>query len=324
MRKLIIVFVLCMLPFFAYADLTIHFVDVGHGDCTILVSNGEAAIVDGGPVAASEDIFNYIRFLGLTDIKYAFATHPQTDHVGGLPAAFHAANVHGLFASVDSSDNERFNVLLETAASQNVPFTVLKAGDRLPLGDSTITVMSPAKHYNSINDMSLVLRITSPGMDVLLCGDASANVEQDLLKSKADLTADVIRVGHHGSATSTTPKFLAAVSPRYAVISSSEKYGDQQRDTMIMLIDNRITTLSTDFLGTFALNGSVLMPTKTAHAEPYPLVGNKKSLVLHYGTCESVADMKEHNKVLFFSFEEAAEKGYKPCKRCYPTQKAQP
>lgn len=325
MRKLLLVLALCLLPLFASADLEVHFVDVGHGDCTILISNGEVAIVDGGPVGASETVFNYIKYLGIKDIKYAFVTHPETDHVGGLPAAFHAANVHALYASVDSSDNNRFNVLLDTAADFSVPLTVSRVGDTFPLGDATITVLSPAISYNSTNDRSLVLRITSDSMTVLLCGDAGVNVEKDLIASGVDLTADVLRVGHHGSGTSTSDDFISAVSPRYAVISSADRYGDQQTTMMVRLIEHRVTVLCTDYLGTFALSGNVIVSTKTAHTDPYPLVGNKNSRVFHYGTCESVGDMKEGNKVLFLTIEDAIEKGYKPCKRCHPTPKeAQP
>lgn len=320
MRRILLVALLLMIPLMAYADLEVHFVDVGHGDCTILISNGEAAIVDGGPVSASETVYNYIRYLGLTDIKYAFATHPQTDHVGGLPSAFHAAKVGTLYSPVATSDNARFNVLVETATEMSVPLIVPKVGDTFSLGDATITVLSPAIDYNSTNDMSLVLRVTSDDMTVLLCGDASHKVEADLLERGVDLSADVLRVGHHGSSTSTTDAFLASVSPRYAVISSADRYGDQQTDMMVRLISQRITVLCTDYLGTFALNANVIVSTKTAHTDPYPLVGNKNSRVYHYGTCDSVSDMKERNKVLFLTIEDAVEKGYKPCKRCLPVQ----
>lgn len=318
-RLLLLVFLL--FPLFACAELEVHFVDVGHGDCTILISNGEVAIIDGGPVSASETVYNYIRYLGIKDIKYVFATHPQTDHVGGLPSAFHAATVHALYSPVATSDNARFNILLDKATEFSVPLIVPHVGDTLPLGDATITILSPSISYNNANDMSLVLRVTSDDMTVLLCGDATHKVEEDLLESGVDLSADVLRVGHHGSNTSTTDAFLTAVSPRYAVISSADRYGDQQTEMMVRLISQRITVLCTDYLGTFALNGNVLVSTKTAHTDPYPLVGNKNSRVYHYGTCESVSDMKEENKILFMTIEDAVEKGYKPCKRCLPIQK---
>lgn len=325
MRKLLLVIALCLLPLWAYADLEAHFVDVGHGDCTILISNGEVAIVDGGPVGASDTVFTYLKYLGISEIKYAFATHPQNDHVGGLPSAFHAAKVGTLYSPVSTSDNARFNVLIDTAADMSVPLIVPKVGDTLPLGDATITILSPAISYNNANDMSLVLRVESDDMTVLLCGDASHKVEADLLKSGVDLSADVLRVGHHGSSTSTTDPFVAAVSPKYAVISSSDNDLNANTDLMLRLMSQRVTVLCTDYLGTFALNANVIVSTKTAHTDPYPLVGNKNSRVYHYGTCESVSDMKEQNKVVFLTIDDATEKGYKPCKRCNPTPKeAQP
>lgn len=321
MRKMLLVLLLCLLPICARADLVAHFVDVGHGDCTILISNGEAAIIDGGPVGASDTVFTYLRDLGITDIKYVFATHPQTDHVGGLPAAFFACDVGSLYTPVTESDNARFNVLLDTASEQSVPIIVPSVGDQLPLGDATITILSPAHYYSDPNDMSLVLLVSSPEMTVLLCGDAGEKVERDLLASDFDLTADVLRVGHHGSRTASSEAFVVAVSPRFAVVSSSDRYSNPDPDVTSILIEHNATVLCTDNIGTFAIGGNMIIGAKSQQETIYPYVGNRKSHVLHYGSCESVKNMKESNKVIFETFEEATEKGYRPCKSCHPQPK---
>lgn len=311
MKRFLLFLLLFLLPSSVSADLEAHFLDVGHGDCTILISNGEVAIIDGGPVSASDMVFTYLHDLGVTDIKYAFATHPQTDHVGGLPAAFHATTVHALYTPVTESSNDRFNVLLEKAHEMNVPVIIPTVGDQLSLGDAIITVLSPSKAYTDENDMSLVLRVTSPNMTLMICGDAGSKVEKDLIAAGTDLTADVLRISHHGSDNATTPAFLREVVPQYAVISCSERYDNPDPDIMERLLDNGITVLCTDYIGTITTTGSEIKCEKW-------YVGNMNSEIFHRHTCASVDKMKEKNKCTLYSREEAMHKDYRPCKNCSP------
>lgn len=319
-RILLYLLVLLAIPAFAFADLEAHFLDVGHGDCTILLCDGEAAIVDGGPVSSSDMVFTYLRDLGVTEIRYAFATHPQTDHVGGLPAAFHAAKMQALYTPVTEYDNARFGVLMDKAEEMNVPVIVPAVGDQLALGSATITVLSPAKGYTDPNDLSLVLRIDHDSMSLLICGDAGADVEADLIASGANLDVDVIRISHHGSDTATTPKFVAAASPKYAVISCSERYNNPDPDIMQLLLRCEIPVLCTDYLGTIVIEKDDLMCKK--EYDPIKCekwyVGNMRTEVFHRHTCSSVDKMSKSNKVALYSTEEAEHKGYRPCKNCSP------
>ena len=319
LHRVILLALAFLFPLAASADLEAHFLDVGHGDCTILISDGEAAIIDGGPVSASQMVFSYFRSLGVTDVKYAFATHPQTDHVGGLPSAFHAAKVHALYTPVTEYANDRFHVLMDKAAEMNVPVIVPAVGDTLPLGDSVITVLSPAGSYRDPNDLSLVLRVDSPGLSILLCGDATQTVEHDLIRSGQPLRADVMRVSHHGSDDATALEFLSAVRPRYAVISCSERYDNPDPDTMARLLSSGATTLCTDYVGTI-----VITPATSLRREYEPVrcdrwyVGNLNSGVYHRHTCSSVSRMKLANQHPLYSREEALRNGFTPCKNCSP------
>lgn len=317
--RIITLVLVLLIPFAASADLEAHFLDVGHGDCTILVSNGEAAIIDGGPASAGSMVFTYLRNLGVTDIRYAFATHPQTDHVGGLPSAFHAAKVHALYTPVTEYDNERFRVLMNKAAEMETPVIVPSVGDTLPLGDSTITVLSPARSYRDPNDLSLVLRVDSPGLSILICGDATQTVEQELVRSGQPLQADVIRISHHGSDDATTPEFLDAVNPRWAVISCSERYDNPDPDTMARLLSSGATTLCTDYVGSIVITPGTL--AKGLH-EPVRCdrwyVGNMSSGVYHRHTCSSVDRMKQANQLPLYSEEECLYLRFTPCKNCSP------
>lgn len=313
MKRIFLLFLLLLLPLTACADLEAHFLDVGHGDCTIIICDGEAAIIDGGPVSASEFVYSYIQELGVTEIKYAFATHPQIDHVGGLPAVFHAANVHALYTPVTEYDNNRFSKLMDKAAEMSVPVIVPTVGDQLPLGSATITVLSPAKTYSDANDISLILRIDAEEMSLLLCGDAGKTVERDLLEGGADLDADVIRISHHGSDTATTAEFISAVSPRYAIISCSERYENPDPIIMERLIVAGIPVLCTDYVGTVILNELSEDPT----CEKW-CIGNESTMVYHRYTCPSVDKMVDSNKHIFYSTAEAEYEEYRPCRNCSP------
>lgn len=306
---------LLLLPCAALVELEAHFIDVGHGDCTILLCDGEAMIVDGGPVSSNDLIFTYIRQLGITELKYAVATHPNTDHVGGLPAAFHAAKVRALYTPVLEYDGNRFQVLMEKAVEMEVPVIVPAAGQELTLGGAQITVLSPMQAYADVNDMSIVLRVTYGNHAFLLCGDAGKAVEKDLLDAGAELAADVIRISHHGSDTASSRPFLEAVGAQYAVISCSERYENPDPVIMERLLTLRAIPLCTDYSGDVVIRSDGV--TLTLNTERY-YVGNINSDVYHRMSCSSVEKMKEKNKEVVYSGAEAEFKGYRPCKNCSP------
>lgn len=300
----------------AFAELEAHFLDVGHGDCTIITCDGEAMIIDGGESGESDLVFSAIKALGITDLKYAVSTHPQSDHVGGLPAAFHAATVHALYTPVTEYDSDRFQTLMDKAEEMSVPVIVPAAGDTLPLGDAKITVVSPIKQYKDANDMSIVLRIDYGNHSFLLCGDAGEAVEKALIKAGAALDVDVLKVAHHGSDSATTPAFVNAVTPRYAVISCSARYDNPDQDVLQALYGVPLCdVLRTD------INGDVVIVSdgdKLTVTPEYYYVGNKKSEVFHRMTCNSVDKMKESNKVTLYTPHQAEYKEFRPCKNCSP------
>lgn len=315
MKKLLLWLMLLLLPCAAGAELEAHFLNVGHGDCTILTCEGESMIIDGGTASRSDLVFTYLRNLGVSELKYAFATHPNTDHVGGLPAAFHAAQVGTLYTSVADFSGSRFQVLMETAAEKEVPVLVPQVGDTMTLGSAVITILSPAEAYPDMNDMSIVMRIDYGATSFLFCGDAGETVESRLLADGAEVAANVLRVGHHGSDTATSEAFIDAVDPRYAIISCSERYDNPDEAVMQRLLDKGVTPLCTDYMGTVVLR----CDGEHVHLETGPVyIGNANSDVFHHPGCSSVGTMKETNKVSLYSRLEAVVRGYRPCKRCNP------
>lgn len=316
MKRFFLFLILLLFPLPALADLEAHFLDVGHGDCTIIVCDGEAMIIDGGESSYSDLVFTAIRNLGITDLKFAVATHPQSDHVGGLPAAFHAATVRALYTPVTDYDSDRFRTLMDKATEMSVPVIVPAAGDVLHLGDAKITVIAPVKQYKDANDMSIVLRIDYGIHSFLLCGDAGEAVEKALLKAGTALDADVLKVAHHGSSSATTAAFAKAVSPRYAIISCSARYDNPDGSVLNTLYAIPFCdVLRTDINGDVVIrsNGGEFTVTTEYH-----YIGNANSDVFHRKTCNSVDRMKESNKVTLYTPGQAEYKNYRPCKNCSP------
>lgn len=315
---------LCLLlsfPCAASADLEAHFLDVGHGDCTIITCDGESMIIDGGNSGCSELVFNYLTNHGITELKYAVATHPDSDHVGGLPAAFHAANVQTLFSPVKDSSEKRFGTLIKTAKQKSVPLIVPDAGATYSLGDAKITILSPVIMFADTNDISIVLRIDYGSTSFLFTGDASTAVEKDLIARSANLDADVLKVSHHGSSTATSSAFVSAVSPEVAVISCAHDTDYPSWDVLYALADTSV--LITAQKGTIILRADadglkISADSQQATKPDSSYVGNKNSMIFHYSTCESVSKMKEKNKVFFSEKEQAEKSGYRPCNICDP------
>lgn len=323
MKKVLSLFLLLFLifPLIASADLEAHFLDVGHGDCTIITCDGEAMIIDGGNAGSSQLIANYLKNNGLTNLKYAVATHPDADHIGGLPAAFHAATVQTLLSPVETSDENRFNVLLNTATGKAVPLVVPEAGTVYTLGNAQVTVLSPVIQFANKNDLSIVLRVDYGKTSMLLMADASTAVERDLIARHANLDADVLKVSHHGSDTATSTAFLNAVTPDIAVISCAANSGAPSWNVLYALADKSILTTAqkgTIILRSDAETLSISNKDILTETQSNSYVGNRNSLVYHYPSCEGVAKMKDKNKVYFETKEQAESRGYHSCNICDP------
>ena len=201
--------------------LTVHFIDVGQGEATVITCGGQALMIDGGGSGASQTIYHYLKkTLGLKRIDYMISTHPHADHAGGLSAALNACDVGAIYSPVTQVDEENrpFESLLKYAALQNLTLKVPAPGDSFTLGGAVVTFLGPLKPSANMNDMSLVARVSYGRVSMLFVGDAEAGEESDLLGSGMPLDSDVLKVGHHGSATSTGEAFLNAVSPSVALI----------------------------------------------------------------------------------------------------------
>ncbi len=238
--------------------LTLRVIDVGQAQSLLLTCGDDAILVDAGEYASGGKVLAALSRAGVSTLTAAIVTHPHSDHYGGLRTVLEKVPAAAFYTSAVPEEQlptaQSYGKLLDTLAAQAVPSAYLFAGDTLSLGDATVTVLSPAKGatWENLNNYSLVLRVTYGNTAFLLMGDAETEVEETLLAAKAELSAAVLVVGHHGSATSSSTDFLKAVAPRYAVISVGEdnSYNLPNTGVLTRLKEQGAALYRTDLQGT--------------------------------------------------------------------------
>ena len=204
------------------APLELHFIDVGKADAILLQCQGKTALLDAGTWASGSRVVDYLHRVGVERLDYIIASHPDSDHIGGMAQVLEEIPAESLVIypwPEEMRQSGEFRQLEEAAFSKQVPVLEVEAGDALPFGETCLQILGPLEDYEDTNDCSLVVRLEYEGFSALFCGDIENAAELDLVKSGADLDADLLKVAHHGSAGSSSERFLEAVSPAYAVIS---------------------------------------------------------------------------------------------------------
>lgn len=332
MKKAIIFVVMlfqCMFSIVAYADLDIHFLDVGDADAAIIVCDDEVMVVDAGEPKHSQLVYSYLRTnLCVDTIKYVVMTHPHDDHIGGIPAVMNACSIGTIYSPVQEYHGDRFETVIQTANKQGLAITVPQYGEEFDVGGARCKVVSPIETSSKVNNISIVLLIEYGDTRILLTGDMEKEAEEILLATWEDIHADVMKVAHHGRDTSSTRMFLRVVNADYYVVSrgtqlaervndrleaSGEVYTTQEHGTIICHSDGE--SISFTFLKTPADEAEVGAIVESG--EIY-FVGNRNSKKLHCSWCDSVTTMAEKNKVIFQTKQEALDNGYTGCARCKP------
>lgn len=233
----------------AEPGLWVHFLDVNHADCILLECGGEFALVDGGYPESGDKIVQYLTDQGVDELDLMVGTHPHGDHIGGLPQVLDTFPTERVWTSQLPYKNDYVNSFTNAVTRRGVELEQPRPGETFQLGDATIDVIGPLNLlYEDANDLSLVLRVTYGDTRFLLTGDMEEVAERELVEAEVDLKADVLKVGHHGSSSSTSYRFLRAVAPTYGVISlaAANEYGHPHRDPMSRLRDADVTIYRTD------------------------------------------------------------------------------
>lgn len=322
-------------PAEASSRLEVHFIDVGQADSILLLCDGQAMLIDGGNVSDSSLIYSYLKSHNVTELDYVVCTHAHEDHVGGLAGALNYAAAKKVFCPVTSYESTAFSNFLAALKKQNLSITVPGAGDSFALGGATVTVLAPIFEHDEVNNSSIVLRVDHGERSFLFMGDAELESEQEMLFCGCPVAADLIKIGHHGSESSTGYRLLYESSPQYAVISCGENnsYGHPDEAVMSRLRDAEVQVFRTDMQGNIVCisDGHALTITteKNRNVETNPTaqtgdtgsqavsyIGNVNSKIFHLPTCSSLP--MEKNRVYFAARPAAVNAGYRPCGNCHP------
>ena len=241
---------LAALPFFAaFAEgIDVYFLDVGQGSCAFIECDGCTMLIDGGPKTASQYVYSFLKNHDVGRLDYLVATHSDLDHVGGIAAALNAAQAGIVFAR---EPEPPFADIQKNLDVQKNHILVPTEGDRFSLGEASVTVIGPRRGAVYSDNTSLVLRVEYGATSFLFVGDSEMPDERALMDSKQVLKSTVLCVGHHGSSSSSSERFLKAVAPRYAVISvgADNSYGHPDADVLKRLSRLGVTTYRTDLDG---------------------------------------------------------------------------
>lgn len=331
-------------------EFSIRYIDVGQGDAALIQCDGHYMLIDGGPSEKSSKIYSILKDEGITKLDYIIATHPDADHIGGLSGALNYASTEVCYCTVNNHDTKTFRNLTKYLKKQNISITIPKTNTEIALGKATISFLDPGDgargnivltqgtvlRTEDLNE-SIIVRIDYGQNSFLFMADAETEEENRLLKNCKKLNCDVLKVAHHGSSSSSSPQFLKAVSPKYAIISVGKEnsYGHPAQDTLDNLSATGTTVLRTDFHGdiTVTSDGKEITILTEKSPDPATLLGslpvvpepettyvlNSNTKKFHYPTCSSVYDIKAKNRQdVTLTREEIIEMGYVPCKRCHP------
>lgn len=322
-------------------SFTIHFIDVGQADSALVTCDGHSMLIDGGNADDSNLVYSVLQRETEGHLDYVVGTHAHEDHIGGLSGAFEADTADITFCPVTEYDSKAFRNFKARADEKGGGITVPTVGDTFTLGEASVTVVAVNSVPEDTNNTSIVIRIVYGDTSFLFTGDAEQETEAMILESGQDIESTVLKVGHHGSSTSTSQAFLDAVSPTYAVISCGKdnSYGHPHSETLAKLASAGVEVLRTDELGdiyctsdgtevTFSY-GEYHKDSDTSAAEieepqqpdtiSETYILNTNSRKFHRPDCSSASQISDANREEYTGTrEELIEQGYTPCGYCKP------
>jgi len=336
---------------FSTGILQVNFIDVGQGDSALIqFPNGKAMLIDGGSGDKYGCVASVLAENKIDKIDVLVGTHTDDDHIGSLPGIIKNYSIDAVYLN-GFNDSRTYQAFVRESKNKGLALQQLYQGDSIVVDSAVkIQVFSPQDlNIETDNDYSPIMKLTYHNRSFLFLGDAEKTSEVIALTyDKKGLKSDVVKVGHHGSTTSSSPAFAYAVSPGIAVIPVGADNGYGHPDEIIV---NRWQLLGAKVYST-AKNGTISIrtdgdslelfanksteplikalysdsPTTTAQVQDQMPVktieasytGNKNSRVFHFPNCSSVDHMSHKNKILFDSRQQVIAEGYRPCKICNP------
>ncbi|WIF93991.1 ComEC/Rec2 family competence protein [Caminicella sporogenes] len=234
-------------------DLEVHFIDVGQADSIFIRNKDVCMLIDAGNNDDGDLVVNYLRRQGVKRLDYVVGTHPHEDHIGGLDVVINNFDIGKVYMPKIIHNTKTFKDVVLAVKNKGLKITPPVVGEKFKLGDAEGIILAPnSKKYEDLNNYSIVIKVTYKDTSYLFTGDAEDISEREMIKRGLDLSADVLKLGHHGSHSSTTDEFLNRVKPKFAVImcGKGNDYGHPHRETMEKLKKMGIPVYRTDECGT--------------------------------------------------------------------------
>ncbi len=237
--------------------MKVNYIDVGQGDSALIQVNGKNLLIDAGTNDSTDKLMDYLSKQNIKKLDYVIATHPHEDHIGGMSTVIKKYDIGEFYAPKKTASTRTFENMTKALKSKNIKINAAKAGIKLDLGkNAKCEVVAPNNdNYKDVNDYSIVVNITYGQSKFLFTGDAEKLSEKEMLSNNFDLSSDVLKVGHHGSTSSSSKQFLDKVNPKIAIISCGKNndYGHPHGATLNELNKRKIQIYRTDINGNIVL-----------------------------------------------------------------------
>lgn len=334
------------------SKMKVHFLDVGQGSSVLVESAGHFLLMDGGDRDASSKVVAYLKKQGVKKLDYIIVSHYDSDHLNGVVGALQVFPVKKVIAPGYTADSRVYQSFVEAVKAQGIKRTSPKPGKKYTIGKAKFTILAPNNTgYSDENNYSVAIRLVHGKERFVITGDAETESEYEMLENGQNLSCDVYMAGHHGSAGSSSERFLQALKPQYTVISVGEdnQYGHPSQEAMQRFKAAGVKIFRTDEQGTVIAvsNGRKLTwnhkpsttwayreygsseciggkhvtkvtdaPVSVPGKDQGEYIGNVNSKRFHLPTCGGLPD--EKNRIYFDSRQKAVDAGYRPCGLCHP------
>ncbi|HHX64706.1 MAG TPA: MBL fold metallo-hydrolase [Chloroflexi bacterium] len=252
--------------------LTVHYIDVGQSDATLLQGPDVTILIDAGN-HDRDDVVPYLQSVGVESLDLLVGTHPHADHIGQFPQVLAAYEVSEVWLPGDEQDSRTFERTLDAILDSDADYHEPRTGEVYDFGSLRVEVYSPDELTGAVHDGSICLRIRYGEVAFFFTGDAEVNIELEMIERGHDLRANVLQLGHHGSSTSSHPDFLQSVQPEVAVYSAAQgnSYGHPHDEVVERIADMGIRLYGTDQHGTIRVitDGDTYEVIPERNGEPF-------------------------------------------------------